>query len=1293
MAGALPPPGELDLKASDLASGWRRWRRTFENYLVALGVVGNDAPDEARKVAVFLHCAGEDAREAYGQFHFTGEEGDKSKVMKDVLRKFENYCNPRTNSIYNRRRFFEAKQNEGEQFDMFLLRVRRYAEACDFGDQLDYNVRDRILFGMIDDKLADRLMEKSDDELTVDNVIKWCRLAELSKINRGVEGLQVEEAAVGRRGRQNTRPKTRKPGDKCQKCGNNEHTGNATCPAKDAFCHKCNKKGHFKRCCWSKEVKEVNEVENNESGDFFIAAVGAGANGNPWCVDLMISGSRVKFKIDSGADVTVMNLKTYQSLDSPPKLFPTRVNLNSVGGPINCKGTFLTQTTVKGVVYRFRVFVVNTVSNLLSRQLSEAMNLVKLTINELRHSKKQLDQKKELGCMKGSDVKIRLKSHAEPVKVTTARRIPIPLVEAVNEELQRMLDKGIIEKVTEPTDWCAPIVVVPKEGGQTCKKVRICVDLRGLNRAVERENYTLPTIDDVIAKLDGGTVFSTLDAASGYYQMRLDKDSQKLTTFIAPKGRYCFRRVPFGISSASEIFQSKINEFIEGIEGAIAYQDDVIITGRTKQEHDARLSQVLERLDANGVELNKEKCHFGVTRIKFLGHVFSSRGMEVDEGKVNAISNMEAPHDTAALRTVIGMVQYLGRFIPKLAEIMKPMSDLLKRDATWMWGPDQEMAFNKIKQLLVEAPTLAFFSPDRETIVSADASNYGIGGMISQTGPDGVLHAVAYASRVLTAAESKYSQIEKECLACVWICEKFDRYLRGLDGFSLMTDHKPLVPLFNGCDLNTVPIRCQRLLMRMMRYNPVAEHVPGKQLVVADCLSRCPIEDDASHAMEEVAQVVETYLEEILLSIPIGTNRMDQIRQETAKDTRLCRAIEYTLHGWPKYIHEVPEDLLGYYHSRAHLSVAKGLLLHGTRVVVPPSLRDEILDIIHHGHLGAEKCKERAKTAVWWPQMPGEIQQKVAACEYCQQKRPAQCKEPMIQTPLPEGPWKVVGTDLLSYKGGSYLVITDYYSRFPELVFLPDTTSNTVIGKMKAVFARWGIPEKVVSDNGPQYSSAAFQEFALTYGFEHVTSSPGYPQSNGLAERSVGIMKDILSQDDPLLALMVYRATPVQATGVSPVELMIGRPIRNTLPCSPRNLVPSHRTQEDVYSRDKKYKEHAERHYNRQAKSLPPLVPGDMVRMREGNEWGEPLTVIAEADTPRSYRVQRPNGSEYRRNRRHLQLVPERKNGNDYNDIADDGQEHNPISQEQNHSPNIQQPMYSRSGRAITKPTRLIENM
>lgn len=303
---------------------------------------------------------------------------------------------------------------------------------------------------------------------------------------------------------------------------------------------------------------------------------------------------------------------------------------------------------------------------------------------------------------------------------------------------------------------------------------------------------------------------------------------------------------------------------------------------------------------------------------------------------------MPAPTNVQELQRVRGMINYLGAFIPNLAARMKPMNDLMKSDAEWQWGPEQDKSYAEIKQAIFEAPTLAFYNPNKPTTVSADASSYGIGAVLLQE-DNNIKKPVAFASRTLNPAETRYAQIEKECLASVWACEKLDRYLRGLQQFNLQTDHKPLVPLINGNDLNAVPVRCQRLLMRMMRYNPKATHVPGKQLIVADTLSRSPVSSPEACDTNTVYEV-HVYVNEVIKSWPMSCDRIEEIKLATNEDDVMQEAIKCTIEGWPQHPKDVPRHLASFYAERSHLSVADRLLIYDGRIVIPQSLRTKILD-------------------------------------------------------------------------------------------------------------------------------------------------------------------------------------------------------------------------------------------------------------------------------------------------------------------------------------------------------------
>ena len=503
----------------------------------------------------------------------------------------------------------------------------------------------------------------------------------------------------------------------------------------------------------------------------------------------------------------------------------------------------------------------------------------------------------------------------------------------------------IIEKVTEPTDWCAPMVPVLKPN----KKVRICVDFKKLNEAIKRPHCMLPNLDDIAPRMAGSSVFSTLDASSGFFQIPLEENSMKLTAFITPFGRYCFQRLPMGISLGPEVFQTKMKETLEGLPGCEVIMDDTIIFGTDMEDHDKKLAAVLDRIEKSGLKLSKEKRCFRQKEAKYFGHLISEKGIKPNPEKVEAIIKLEAPTSMTELRNVCGMFNYMGKFVPQLATIMKPLTDLMKKSSHWSWGKQQE-AFNLIKEKISTATALAFYNPRKEIMVSADSSSYGLGAVLMQKEDDQLL-PIAFASRTLTDTEKGYAQIEKETLASVYACEKFEKYLIGLDSFELQTDHKPLVPLMKTKDLDKTPARCQRLLMRLMRFNPVAVHVPGKDLVIADALSRHP----QNHTTDEMEleENVQAYVDAIVESWPTSTPRLQTLRHETARDPELQKVSHYVMTGWPS---KIPEDLQHYQQYQGDLSQVNGLLVLNNPIVIPKSQRRNILKTLHETHQGIEKC-------------------------------------------------------------------------------------------------------------------------------------------------------------------------------------------------------------------------------------------------------------------------------------------------------------------------------------------------
>jgi len=736
--------------------------------------------------------------------------------------------------------------------------------------------------------------------------------------------------------------------------------------------------------------------------------------------------------------------------------------------------------------------------------------------------------------------KITMKDNVKSYRLCAPRTIAAGLKDKAKLELDKMLKLDVIEPVEEPTEWCSGLTIAPKSNG----KIRMCVDLTMLNKGVQRELYPLPRVSDMLSQLSRGKVFSKLDANSGFWQVMLEPKSKLLTTFITPWGRFCFKRMPFGISSAPEFFQRCMTKILHGLDGVVCMMDDVLVYGENDLEHWSRLRKVLDKIRESGMTLQKDKCEFGLTSVKFLGHIVSQEGIRLDPDKVKAIHELSPPTNKKEGRRLMGMVNYLNKFSKCLAEYSIPIYGVIGSKSEWHWGLDQIEAFEKIKKVLSETPVLCAFDINRLHRVSADASRNAIGAVLLQYNEKGQWQPVEYASRKLTDAECRYAMIEKESLAITWACDKFDFYLVGRQ-FEIETDHKPLVNLLGEKDLSQLPLRVQRFKMRMMRYDFTIFHTAGNKMYVADFLSR-PNNDSTSDKTINECNEIERYVANIIEESLLNSYQERELIRAFSNDKDSKLLYEYLEEGWPSDIDELSDELKKLYCARDNLTQYGELILFGSRLYIPKGLRIEYLKRCHEGHQGIVKCRRRAQELFWWPGSSADISNYINNCEVCIKASRVK-HQPADESPLPEGSWVEVGTDVFEMNSKLYLLLVDYYSKWIEVRELDSQTTANVIKEFKSVFSCLGVPKILRSDNGPCYRSVEFSAFAEKWCFIHKTSSPRYPQSNGLAERSVGTIKSLWykskNKDE---ALLTYRTTPLRS-GYSPGELMFGRPLRSTL--------------------------------------------------------------------------------------------------------------------------------------------------
>ena len=468
---------------------------------------------------------------------------------------------------------------------------------------------------------------------------------------------------------------------------------------------------------------------------------------------------------------------------------------------------------------------------------------------------------------------------------------------------------------------------------------------------------------------------------------------------------------------------------LSGIEGVKCRMDDILIIGRDQAEHDKRLKQVLDRLVERKLTLNLEKCLFSQSRLQYLGQIIDSDGIRKDPSKVKAITDMAEPQNIADLRRFLGLVNRLMKFCPNLAEKTKPLRDFLKKERAWVWGTAQQEAFQQLKADMASDQVLALYDPEKETMVSSDASSFGLGAVLVQKQPSGEMRPVAYANRSMTETERRYAQIEKEALAITWALEHWAEFLIGMR-FKVETDHKPLIPLFSTKLIDELPVRIQRFRMRLMRFDFAIAHVPGKLLYTADSLSRSPQEGKAQEpkSWNDLHDEVECYVNAVLVTLPASDQRLDELKN----DDTLKTVMQYVQNGWPEEQRRVHGPIAKYWSERGNISLHDGLLLRGRRIIIPPRLRADVLRRLHDGHQGITKTHANAASSVWWPGISQDITRVVRNCAMCEKYRRERI-EPMKGTEFPERPWSRVGVDFFQHKDKHYLLAVDYCSRDIEI--------------------------------------------------------------------------------------------------------------------------------------------------------------------------------------------------------------------------------------------------------------------
>jgi RNase H-like domain found in reverse transcriptase/Reverse transcriptase (RNA-dependent DNA polymerase)/Integrase zinc binding domain len=771
----------------------------------------------------------------------------------------------------------------------------------------------------------------------------------------------------------------------------------------------------------------------------------------------------------------------------------------------------------------------------------------------------------------------------------TVRRMSPPMLDILRTEVSKLLATGVAEEAQTP--WAASPVLVKKKNGEH----RLAIDYRRLNQVTKSDAYPIQSIQSILDAMDGSKVFTSLDLCNGYFQVHVAPEDREKTGFVTPFGTYQFRRMPFGLKNAPATFARLMNTVLRGLPFVLVYMDDIIIHSKNWDEHIEHLEAVFQKLQDANLKLKLAKCNFGMLAVLFLGHQVSGDGVATDKAKLEKLQSLPKPTDVSSVRRFLGLASYYRRFVPDFADVAVPLTNLTKKKVAFNWTEECQNAFDKIKDLLVKAPVLAFPAFDREFILHCDASDAGLGAVLSQLDADGAERPIAFASRVLEPRESNYSATERELLALVWAYNHFKPYLFRAR-FKAFTDHNALLWLSTSFESNPRLTRWWLLLSELdfeLKYRPGAENIPP------DILSR-----DAE-GIKAAAQALQARRKDAKAAIvAVMTRRSKAEAAKKSADVAQQPAApapdqpevqpeeredeeEAQLRKWAdlqrqdtalqKLFEAKPEDfktIQGVLFKR--FAPVRPDQTEALRAVVPAQCRADVLKECHDssaaGHFGRVRTVERVQQRYWWPSVHRDCEHWVQTCQPCNERRDARGKVfGELQSIVPNGTFCMMGMDFVgpfptTPRGNKYLLVcTLYAERYAFAFALPDATANSVAAVLvERIFPLIGTVDKILTDQGQAFKATLIKEICDLLNVQKVTTSSFHPQCNGLTERLNGTLTNALSKlvdqgqlDWDMLVPHVcfaYNITPQASLNESPYFLVFGRDAR-----WPTSLVPEAR--------------------------------------------------------------------------------------------------------------------------------------
>ncbi|KAJ8353404.1 hypothetical protein SKAU_G00209710 [Synaphobranchus kaupii] len=789
---------------------------------------------------------------------------------------------------------------------------------------------------------------------------------------------------------------------------------------------------------------------------------------------------------------------------------------------------------------------------------------------------------------------------AQPIRLRPHRMSPAKRLVA-EEKVKEMAAAGVIEPSDSP--WAAPAVLVQKKSGEW----RFCVDYRRLNFVTTKDSYPLPRIDEALDHISGSSWFSSLDLRSGYWQVRLAPEAKPKTAFTIGHGLWQFRVMPFGLCNAPATFERLMERVLAAVPRSrcVVYLDDLLVHASDFQQALANLTDVLAAIRQAGLRLNPKKCQLLRRETAFLGHIVSERGVATDPSKVAAVRDWPVPGNVGELRSFLGLASYYRRFVRDFATLASPLHRLTDKCRPFVWQEEQSMAFDQLRAALTEAPVLAYPDAQRPFIVDTDASNTGVGAVLSQEDEDGE-RVVAYYSRALGKAERNYCVTRRELLAVVRALHHFRPYLQG-SHFLLRTDHTSLTWLLTFKDPEG---QVARWLEQLQGYDFEIRHRAGRLHGNADALSRrpcaaqecryCSRQEERDQVSPDVAVVQASGDAEGWL--PLTPMELQEAQEADSTLGKVRSWLEAGQRPERSVVSAESPEVKSYYSLYSSLVQRDGLLYRRwqapgrgsdiLQLLVPRALRPDVLRLVHGsvgaGHFGNNKTLHRLRGKFHWPGCRHDVELHVHCCDSCTaQKGPSQRSRAPLQQHLVGAPMERVGVDVLgpfpvTDSGNRYILVAmDYFTKWPEAFAIPDQSAATTAERLvEEMFTRFGAPAELHSDQGRNFESQLMAEVCKRLGVTKTRTTPLHPQSDGLVERfnrTLATQLAILASQHQRdwdrhlpLVLWAYRSAVQESSQLTPAALMFGRELRTPVDlvfgAPPEPEEPS-RTREEYYHR------------------------------------------------------------------------------------------------------------------------------